>query len=587
VTRLRTLLRDAWVIARPYWFSDDRWAGRGLLLVVVALTLGLVYINVLLNRWNNTFYNALQDKNYAIFVRQVIHFAWLAIAYIVVTVYQLYLNQMLLIRWRRWLTDRYLRAWLTDRAYYRMQLAGGETDNPDQRIADDVRLFISGSLGLAIGGLRAAVTLVSFVAILWSLSGPLHVSLGGISITVPGYMVWAALLYAIVGTWLTDRVGRPLVRLNFDQQRYEADFRFGLVRFRENTEGVALYGGEADELRGFRERFSSVVGNWWGIMRRQKRLTWLTAGYAQVAVVFPFVVAAPRYFRGEIQLGGLVQTATAFGQVQDALSFIVSSYTDIAEWRAVVERLSGFERALQRAGLEPASGRGIARADGNEARLTLDGVGVDRPDGQPLIADVTLALARGDTALLSGPSGVGKSTLVRALAGIWPFGRGQLHLPRDAHLLFLPQKPYLPLGTLRRVVSYPRSDAGVTDPVLRESLDAVGLPELAQRLDEPGNWALLLSPGEQQRIAFARALVHKPAWLFLDEATSAVDEATEARLYRLLVERLPGTTVVSVGHRATLRRFHARRFVVRPNGSGAAAVVENTRLRDAGVTPSG
>ena len=574
VSRLRRLARDSWAIARPYWFSEDRWPALGLLVVVIALTLGMVYLNVLLNRWNNTFYNALQDKNYAVFVRQVIRFSWLAIAYIVVAVYQLYLNQMLLIRWRRWLTERYLRAWLTDHAYYRMQLAGGESDNPDQRIADDVRLFISGSLGLAIGGLRAAVTLVSFVAILWSLSGPLHVSLGGISITVPGYMVWAALLYAVVGTWLTDRVGRPLVRLNFDQQRYEADFRFGLVRFRENTEGVALYGGEADELRGFRERFAAVVGNWWGIMRRQKRLTWLTAGYAQVAVVFPFVVAAPRYFRGEIPLGGLVQTATAFAQVQDALSFIVSSYTDIAEWRAVVERLSGFERALQQAGLESARGSGIARADGDPGRLSLDRVEVDRPDGQPLIADVALSLARGDTALLSGPSGVGKSTLVRALAGIWPFGRGQVHVPRDARLLFLPQKPYLPLGTLRHVVSYPRSDAGVTDAVLRESLDAVGLPELARRLDEPGNWALLLSPGEQQRIAFARALVHQPDWLFLDEATSAVDEATEARLYRVLGERLAATTVVSVGHRTTLRRFHARRLVVQPNGRGPAAVVD-------------
>jgi vitamin B12/bleomycin/antimicrobial peptide transport system ATP-binding/permease protein len=574
VSPLRRLARDSWGIARPYWRSEDRGPALGLLAAVIVLTLGMVYVNVLLNRWNNAFYNALQDKNDAVFVRQVIRFSGLAILYIVVAVYQLYLNQMLLIRWRRWLTERYLRGWLTDRAYYRMQLTGGETDNPDQRIAEDVRLFIAGSLELAIGGLRAAVTLVSFVAILWSLSGPLHVALGGISITVPGYMVWAALLYAFFGTWLTDRVGRPLVRLNFNQQRYEADFRFGLVRFRENTEGVALYSGEADELRGFRERFANVVGNWWAIMRRQKRLTWLTAGYAQAAVVFPFVVAAPRYFRGEIPLGGLVQTATAFAQVQDALSFIVSSYTEIAEWRAVVERLSSFERALQRSGLEPAAGGRIARADGDAGRLTLDGVDVDRPDGRPLIAGVTLSLTRGDTALLSGPSGVGKSTLMRAIAGIWPFGRGHVHVSRDARLLFLPQKPYLPLGTLRQAVSYPTTGAGVTDAVLRESLDAVGLPELARRLDEPDNWALLLSPGEQQRIAFARALVHSPDWLFLDEATSAVDEATEARLYRLLGERLAATTVVSVGHRTTLHRFHARRLIVQPNGSGPAAVVE-------------
>ena len=569
----RRLGHESWTIARAYWLSDDRWRALGLLAIVVALTLSMVYVNVLLNRWNNTFYNALEDKNYAVFVHQIVRFSGLAIAYIVVAVYQLYLNQMLEIRWRQWLTDRYLRAWLTDRVYYRMQLAGGESDNPDQRIAEDVRLFVSGSLGLAIGGLRAAVTLVSFVAILWSLSGPLHVALGAMSMTVPGYLVWAAVLYAVVGTWLTDRIGRPLVRLNFEQQRFEADFRFGLVRLRENTEGVALYGGEAEELRGFRERFTSVVSTWWAIMRRQKRLTWLTAGYTQVAVVFPFVVAAPRYFRGEIPLGGLVQTATAFAQVQDALSFIVSSYTDIAEWRSVVERLAGFEASLQRM-RELGSAGGLARANGDDGHLTLDGVEVDRPDGRPLLADVTLSVARGETVLLSGPSGVGKSTLVRAIAGIWPFGRGQIHAPRDARLLFLPQKPYLPLGTLRHVVRYPGADGALTDAALRESLDAVGLPELAERLDEAGNWGLLLSPGEQQRIAVARALVHEPEWLFLDEATSAVDEPTEARLYRLLEERLPATTVVSVGHRSTLRRFHARRLLVQPNGSSPAAVLD-------------
>jgi putative ATP-binding cassette transporter len=576
-TRLRRLLRDAWALARPYWRSDDRWVARGLLAGVVALTVGLVYINVLINRWNNTFYNALQDKDYTVFVHQLVRFSWLAGLYIVVAVYQLYLNQMLQIRWRRWLTERYLGAWLIDGAYYRMQLAAGETDNPDQRIADDLRLFVASTLSLTVGGLRAVLTLVSFVAILWMLSGPLAIPLGGSSIAVPGYMVWAALAYAIIGTWLTNRIGRPLVRLNFDQQRYEADFRFGLVRFRENTEGVALYHGEADELRGFRERFGAVVRNWWGIMRRQKRLTWFTAGYSQAAIIFPFIVAAPHYFLGQILLGGLVQTATAFGEVQDSLSFIVSSYTDIAEWHSVVERLVGFERALERVRSQAAMGGRIARTDG-DARLTLEGVELDLPDGHPLVAGVNLSLGPGDTALLGGPSGAGKSTLLRAIAGIWPFGRGEIRVPHDARILFLPQKPYLPIGTLRDVVSYPMPAGGADDATLREALEAVGLPERAGRLDEAGHWALQLSPGEQQRIAFARALVQKPDWLFLDEATSAVDEATEARLYRLVRERLPGTALFSVGHRGTLRAFHSRQLAVRPNGSGPASIVDVTAL---------
>lgn len=578
MSRLRRLLRNAWAITRPYWFSEDRWAAWGLLLAVVTLNLGIVFINVLLNKWNNTFYNSLQDKNYDVFVQQLFRFTWLAGSFIIVAVYQLYLNQMLQIRWRRWLTERYLGEWLRDTAYYRMQLAGGETDNPDQRIAEDLRLFVTGTLVLAIGGMRAVVTLVSFIAILWGLSGAVTLPVGGFLVTIPGYMVWAALLYAIVGTWLTDRIGRPLVRMNFDRQRYEADFRFGLVRFRENTEGVALYHGEPDELRNFRTRFGSVVRNWWDIMRQQKRLTWFTAGYGQAAIIFPFVVAAPRYFRGEIPLGGLVQTASAFGQVQDSLSFIVSSYTDIAEWRSVVQRLVGFEEALDRVRAQAGARDGIRREDGDATTLAVENVDLALPGGTALISGVNLALARGESALLSGPSGAGKSTLIRAIAGIWPFGRGEIRVPRGP-VLFLPQKPYLPIGTLREVISYPTPAGGLPageldDQVLREALEAVGLPELAGRLDEAGHWALQLSPGEQQRIAFARALVQKPDWLFLDEATSAVDEAAETRLYQLVRDRLRGTAVLSVGHRSTLRAFHGRQLVVKPNGSAPASIVE-------------
>ena len=578
-TRLRQLLPTAWNMIRPYWSSEDRRAAWGLLVVVVALTLALVHMTVLFNQWNNAFFTALQDKNGTVFFRQLLGLSWLVGLTILFAVYQLYLNQMLEIRWRRWLTERYLRAWLTDGAYYRMQLVAREADNPDQRIAEDVHLLISHTLTLAIGGLRALVTLVAFVAILWALSGTLTVPLRGwFSIMLPGYMVWAAILYAIGGTWLTHWIGRPLVRLNYDKQRCEADFRFGLVRFRENTEGVALYRGEADELRGFRDRFEAVVMNWWDIMRRQKRLTYFTSGYQQAAWIFPSLMAAPRYFSGDLTLGGLIQTIGAFSAVQASLSFFIDSYKMIAEWCSVVERLSGFERALERVRIQAVIGGGVRRADGDATQLTIEGVDLYLPDGQPLIADVNLSLLRGDSVLLGGASGSGKSTLFRAVAGIWPFGRGEIRVPCGSHILFLPQKPYLPIGTLREVVGYPMPENGIEDATVREALQAVGLRDLAERLNEVGHWALQLSPGEQQRIAFARALVQKPDWLFLDEATSAVDEATEARLYRLVRERLGGTTVFSVGHRATLRAFHSRQLLVHANGSGPASIVEVTTV---------
>jgi putative ATP-binding cassette transporter len=372
---------------------------------------------------------------------------------------------------------------------------------------------------------------------------------------------------------VTDWLGRPLVGLNFDRQRYEADFRFSLVRFRENTEGVALYHGEADEFRTFRERFEGVVGNWWGIMRRQKRMTYFTSGYGLGAWIVPSIVAAPRYFRGELGLGGLMQTTQAFQQVQDALSFFIQSYKEIAAWCAVIERLAGFERALQHVHQQSSAG-GIRRVGGRPTELIVKGVDLFRPDGQPLLANITLTLRRGETVLLGGASGSGKSTLVRAIAGIWPFGRGEIQLPQDGRVLFLPQRPYLPIGTLRDVVSYPMPASGVDDKMLREALEAVGLTELAGRLDEVGHWALQLSPGEQQRIAFARALVQKPDWLFLDEATSALDEATETFLYRLARERLPDAMMFSIGHRATLDTFHTRRLMVEPGVNGPATIVE-------------
>jgi len=563
----------------PYWVSEDRWAAILLLLGVVLLTLGMVYLTVLLNQWNNAFYSALQDKNMPAFRHQLFRVTYLITIFIFLAVYQVYLNQMLEIRWRRWLTDRYLRAWLSDGAYYRMQLQSNETDNPDQRIAEDVQLLASHSLALFTGGLRAIVTLVTFVAILWGLSGSFMVTVAGYDVRVPGYMVLVAVLYAVLGTWVTDWLGRPLVGLNIERQRYEADFRFSLVRFRENTEGVALYRGEADEFRGFRARFEDVVRNWWGIMLRQKRMTYFTSGYGLGAWIVPSIVAAPRYFRGELGLGGLMQTSQAFQQVQDALSFFVQSYKEIAAWRAVVERLVGFERTLESVHRQTATG--LKRVEGRPGQLSVANVDLYRPDGQPLIANVNFSMARGDSVLLTGASGSGKSTLIRALAGIWPFGRGEIRMPPQARILFLPQRPYLPIGKLRDAVSYPMPADGVADGTLREALEAVGLPQLTGRLDDEGHWQLQLSPGEQQRIAFARALVQKPDWLFLDEATSAVDEGTESRLYRLVRERLPETTLFIIGHRATLRPFHTRRLMVQPTGNSAASVVELPTTGDA------
>jgi putative ATP-binding cassette transporter len=399
------------------------------------------------------------------------------------------------------------------------------------------------------------VTLLSFLFILWTLSGALAIPLWGDShIDIPGYMVFAAIIYAVGGTWLTRRIGAPLVGLLYDQQRYEAEFRFSLVHLREHSESVAFYGGESRELDIFQGRFSHVVANWWGIIRRRKKLTWFTQGYQQAALVFPFLVAAPRYFAKEIQLGGLMQIASAFGRVQDALSFIVTSYVEIAEYQSVVERLRGFrakvgEIAAERQGPQP-----IAIERGG-AGVEIDRLDIRLPGGDLLREDITLAAGPGNPVLVTGPSGSGKSTLLRAVAGLWPFGRGRIRLG-DGQVLFLPQRPYLPLGILADAIAYPGLDHPPRRAELEAALHAVGLGHLVGQLDEEGNWALRLSGGEQQRLGFARVLLARPDIVFLDEATSALDEAAEASLYRLVREADWHPTIVSVGHHGTLKRFH-------------------------------
>lgn len=560
-------LAIVWRIASPYFYSEDRWAGRILLAAVVAIELSIVGLNVLLNSWNNAFYNALQDKDWDAFVYQLAYFCVLATAFILLAVYQLYLNQWLQIRWRRWLTETYLDRWLADANHYRMQLLGDAADNPDQRIAEDVRQFIdAGILPIGLNLLNAVVTLGSFAVILWNLSAaaPLHVF--GIKYDIPGYLLWAAVVYAVAGTIFTHLVGRALIALNFQQQRYEADFRFNLVRVRENSEQIALLNGERAESDGLLSRFANVVGNWMAIMKRQKKLTFLTAGYRQAAVVFPYIMVSPAYFAGAVQLGGLMQTANAFGQVQDALSVFVNIYRSLAEWRAVIERLAGFDNSIIAAKEATTTPPVIVLAPGDAPAVSIADLVVRLPQGTPLVSASKVSIKLGERVLVSGPSGSGKSTLFRALAGVWPFGSGTITVPKNARVMILPQRPYFPIAPLATAVAYPAGPESYDKAKIADLISAAGLPALADRIDEEAHWNRMLSLGEQQRLGIARALLSEPDFLFLDEATASLDEPAEAALYQLLQRRLPRATIVSIGHRSTLAAFHQRRLAFSREG---------------------
>ena len=551
----RNITRTAWRLAKWYWTSEEKWSAWALLACVIGLNLGNVYVSVRINEWNRSFYNALQAFDSEGLFRQLGIFCVLVVFSISMSVYGLYLSQMLQIRWRRWLTSRYLGAWLADQAYYQLEL-GGRTDNPDQRIAEDLNQFTTYVLSLSIGLISSVVSLISFLVILWGLSGPADIALGTwATLHIPAYLVWAALLYAGIGTWLTIKIGQPLVPLNYARQRFEADFRFSLVRFRENAESVALSGGEPVELKLFKERFGSVFENFCQIMKRQKRLTWFTLGYAQVAVIFPVVVISPRYFLKQIGLGGLMQAVNAFSFVQNALSFIINAYSDIAAWQAVTERLGGFEKSLEALHQGKRAARQIVLRHGGLG-VAVHELDIDMPDGTALLRGVSFAPAQGKAMLIAGRSGAGKSTLLRAIAGIWPYGRGEIRLGKGP-IHFVPQRPYLPLGTLASALRYPGTEKGAySSQRLEAVLEEVGLGALAAELDDVQNWSQRLSLGEQQRLAFARILLIKPALLFLDEATSALDEVCEARLYGLLRSAPWRPTIVSVGHRSTLRAFH-------------------------------
>jgi len=578
-TSMLTTLRRIGALAAPYFKSEEKWKARGMLAAIVALNLGYVYVAVLGNQWYGRFYDALQNKDAGIFWREIGVFGWIAFANIAVQVIKFYVTQLLQVRWRAWMTRSYMSRWLADKTFYHLELAryrtenGHTPDNPDQRIQEDMQLFTDYTMTLSMGLLNAVVTLASFVGILWGLSGNFDFSIGGTTYHLAGSMVWLALAYCIVGTVITHYIGRPLIGLNFRQQRFEADFRHHLVRVREYSEAIALDNGEPVEHRQLDTRFSSVLRNYLQLIKQQKNLVGFTSFFGQAAVIFPFIVAAPRFFSGAIQLGQLMQVSSAFGKVQDALSWFVDNYDRVAVWRATTDRLTSFDDAMRAHAAMAKTSNRVPAADVRSDDLTLA-----LPDGATLLSHAALRVAPGDTVLLQGPSGSGKSTLFRAFAGVWPFARGDIGVPDNA--MFIPQRPYVPDGSLRDALAYPNDAAAYSDEALRQALIDALLPGLADRLDDRDAWSQKLSGGEQQRLAIARVLLRKPAWLFADEATSALDADSEATLYKRLsaMVQAAGGAMVSIAHRPSVGDHHERRWtlVPQPEGSGVRYKVEAT-----------
>ena len=537
-----------WTLITPYWRSEEKRLAWVLLIAVILLSLFSVAISVVLNSWYRDFYNALEKKDLAAFTQSILYFCGIATVGILGAVYRLYLTQMLTIRWRRWLTEQHFAKWLSHKNYYQLE-QGGYTDNPDQRLSEDLNKFTSDTLSLGLGLMKTIVSLVSFSIILWGVSGSIEL----FGIEIPGYMFWAALLYAVAGSWLTHLIGRRLIPLSNQQERYEADLRFSLVRVRENAESIALSDGEPNENERLSARFGMVWSNFWSMMRVQKRLTFFTAGYSQIAIIFAFVVAAPRYFAGKIELGELMQINSAFGSVQENFSWFIDAYATLASWRATCDRLLSFRQALDQ---NEAHVSAIEISHAGNA-LSLAGLALQLGTSRQLLNNTSLKIAAGERVMVGGRSGSGKSTLLRALGGLWQDGKGRIQLP-DERYLFLPQRPYLPIGTLREAMSYPQAVEAYPAERFAEVLETCRLEHLVSRLDESNHWQRMLSPGEQQRVAFARALLFQPRWLYMDEATSAMDEEDEALLYQALIDELPDVTLVSIGHRSSLKRFHRR-----------------------------
>lgn len=552
--KIRIFWSSFWRLFKGYWLSPDKKAALSLLAAVVILTAGVVYLAVLFNLWKNAFFTAVQNYDSKAMLSELWRFTWLAAIDITVAIYIYYLEQTLALRWRRWLTEHLIDRWTAGNNYYHLQIFDGRLDNPDQRISEDVKLFVDLTMKFTIKLLEAVAIFVCFVAILWELSGIVSFQLMGVDFHLPGYIVWAVFIYVGLGTWLTHLAGRKLIGYNVDQQRYEADFRFSMMRIRENAESVAFYSGGSDEGRGLKKRVHRLVENFKKIIHLEKRMTGIKEGYFQITQIVSVLVAVPRYMSHHINLGGLMQAGSAFARLHRSLSFIVELYAEFAEWWAVIRRLDGFDQAI----LKTETHRPESNLTRRESiNLEARNLCMDLPDGSNLLRDLNFRFAPGENVLIQGPNGSGKSTLLRALAGIWPLASGEILSPPLERMMFVAQRNYLPLGSLRYILLYP---GGVqkSDQQLAEGLGLCGLGHLAKNLDQEADWHQVFSPGEQQRLAMVRAFLHQPAWLFLDESTSAMDEDSEQSLYLLLAEKMPGTTVISIGHRSTLAQFHSK-----------------------------
>ena len=542
-------LKGAWLITKDYFWKSENWK-YGILMIIslIGLELAYVYASVLFNQWNVDFYDSLQELNKDKFYVAVRKWFVLVGFILLVFVSKFFLNLWLQLQWRIWMTEKYINKWLAKKTFYGIKIIGKETDNPDQRIADDIKSFTNYTLSLTIGLLGAIVSFISFVGILWVLSGSLKINMLGHDINIYGYLVWLALIYNILSTWFLHVIAKRLAILNFEQEKREATFRFSLMRIREYADSIALYDSEKFEIKNLKGKFQSIIENTVSIIKKMLSISIFRNLYANAAGFFPVIVVAPKMFAGEIKFGGMMQTVGAFREVQDSLSWIINSYTAIADYRAVTARLTGFiesidawEKYNESKKIEFTTGKNIA----------LENLQVMLPNNQELYS---LDKSFSDSTLITGVSGIGKSTLMRTIAGIWPFAKGKIQMP-NAKIMFVSQRSYMPQGTLLEAISYPQNTNIGRDEVI-QFLKESKLEKLIDQLDIANEWTRILSGGEQQKVAFIRVLLAKPEVIFLDEATSAMDADNEKLMYNLLAEYLPNSQIISIGHRDTLKKYH-------------------------------